>query len=181
MAGYQIIGTTDENTECDICGRVELRSTVVFDALDADGNRTGELLYAGSSCATTLPGFRTISAATIRRDARRLQSAADRKAAADRVMARRINAKYRAVANGGVAREIARVFFGFNAGSRCTGITATQAVADLLATADAALAGYETEAVDAKEMEILFDLADLASDMRRASTLIEAIEIAAAR
>lgn len=46
---YRVLGTTDENTTCDICGRTELRGTV---ALQSDD----ETVYAGSDCASRLTG-----------------------------------------------------------------------------------------------------------------------------
>lgn len=175
MTAYELIGTTDENTECDVCGRIELRSTVVFDILDADGNRTGNLLYAGSSCATTLPGFTRRSASTILSRARALQTAADREAVAGRVSARRVLAKYQAVssAKGG---ELARVFFGFNPGVRGK-VNARDEVTKLVADAHAKLAGFEWEPVGEAESLVLLDLADMASEMRQAATLLEAAEI----
>jgi hypothetical protein len=48
-AKFRFIGTTDECTECGLCGRMELRSTIVLAALDADGNDE-EIVYYGSSC-----------------------------------------------------------------------------------------------------------------------------------
>lgn len=46
---YRVLGTTDDVTTCDICGRPELKGTV---ALDADG----DTLYAGTSCAARIAG-----------------------------------------------------------------------------------------------------------------------------
>ena len=61
---YRVLGTTDESTTCDYCGRVDLKSTVVLD-LD------GEITYAGSDCASKMAGraksgarFATSTAAT---------------------------------------------------------------------------------------------------------------------
>lgn len=163
---YRIIGTTDENTECNHCGRIELKFTVVFDTLDADGNQTGDLYYAGSSCATKLPGFTHRSAASIRSDARRIQTAADRAAAAKRQWAREILAKYSAVENAR-GRDIASVFFGFNPTQRGR-MSARDAVTEMLADARAALAGYEWEPVAPAEAENLFNLADAAAAHRAA-------------
>lgn len=50
MAGFRFIGTTDECIECQRCGKADLKSTVVLEILDADGNG-GEFTYYGSSCA----------------------------------------------------------------------------------------------------------------------------------
>ena len=38
QAAYRVRGTTDDVTTCQICGKPELRGTVVLDILDADGN-----------------------------------------------------------------------------------------------------------------------------------------------
>lgn len=47
---YRFIGTTDECTRCQCCGKNNLRSTVVLAVLDADGNEE-IITYYGSSCA----------------------------------------------------------------------------------------------------------------------------------
>lgn len=54
-AAYRVLGTTDEVTTCDICGKVELKGTIVLGVLDADGNVEAEL-YAGSSCGAKAAG-----------------------------------------------------------------------------------------------------------------------------
>jgi hypothetical protein len=54
---YRVIGTTDESTECDLCGRVELKCTVMLVPLDADGNADGEVTYFGRSCASKAAGW----------------------------------------------------------------------------------------------------------------------------
>lgn len=65
----KILGTTDEITTCDMCGREELSRTVVIDHLDADGNSTNERGYYGSDCASKVfLGKKT--AAGIRKEAR---------------------------------------------------------------------------------------------------------------
>jgi hypothetical protein len=48
---YRYLGVTDECTECEQCGKVELRSTVVLQPLDVDGNFDGDPVYFGSTCA----------------------------------------------------------------------------------------------------------------------------------
>ena len=50
MTTTRILGITDEQTTCDACGRVELRSTVIL----ADEN--GEYGRYGSSCAARILG-----------------------------------------------------------------------------------------------------------------------------
>lgn len=47
---YRVLGTTDEVTNCDRCGKPELKSTVIMGILDADGN-VEEVVYMGSTCA----------------------------------------------------------------------------------------------------------------------------------
>ena len=47
---FRYIGTTDECTECQRCGKFELKATVVLAILDIDGNDE-EITYYGSSCA----------------------------------------------------------------------------------------------------------------------------------
>ncbi|WP_097964547.1 hypothetical protein [Streptomyces sp. or20] len=57
MKVYKIKGTTDAVTECGLCGRIELKGTVVLAALDADGNEFGEVSYFGTSCAAKGAGW----------------------------------------------------------------------------------------------------------------------------
>jgi hypothetical protein len=47
---FRYIGTADETTVCEHCGRADLRSTVVLALLDADGN-TADYVRYGSTCA----------------------------------------------------------------------------------------------------------------------------------
>jgi hypothetical protein len=47
---FRFIGTTDDTTTCEHCGREQLKSTIILATLDADGNRDGEVYY-GSTCA----------------------------------------------------------------------------------------------------------------------------------
>lgn len=55
---FRVLGTTDEVTECEYCGRAELKGTVVLDLLDEDGASEG-VVYYGSGCAATA-GKRTV-------------------------------------------------------------------------------------------------------------------------
>jgi hypothetical protein len=49
---FRIVGTTDEVTSCDCCGKTELKSTVELWELDADGNDLGDQpVYFGVTCA----------------------------------------------------------------------------------------------------------------------------------
>lgn len=54
---FRYIGITDECVECQACGKVDLRSTVVLAVLDEDGN-TESVTYYGSSCAARALGVR---------------------------------------------------------------------------------------------------------------------------
>lgn len=54
---YRVIGTTDESTVCDQCGRVELKATVMLLPLDAEGNADGDVNYFGASCAAKAAGW----------------------------------------------------------------------------------------------------------------------------
>lgn len=77
---YTVLGTTDEVTECGICGKVELKGTMV---LDVDGTA----VYAGFTCGARLAGrpvkeFRTEAARADRAavEARRAAEQAERDA-----------------------------------------------------------------------------------------------------
>ena len=54
---YRVLGTTDDITNCDQCGRDDLKSTVILGYLDADGNVEG-VRYVGSDCGAKLSGQR---------------------------------------------------------------------------------------------------------------------------
>jgi hypothetical protein len=79
---YRVIGTTDESTECDLCGKVELKATVMLMPLDADGNDDGDVYYFGTSCAAKAAGW------TVREVRAGIKRAAAEKLSAER--ARRI-------------------------------------------------------------------------------------------
>lgn len=79
----KILGTTDEHTACDCCGRTNLRRTV---AIDFDGT----VAYYGTSCAetiTTIPAADITAAASIadkaRLEAERAEHNAQQAAAAE--------------------------------------------------------------------------------------------------
>jgi hypothetical protein len=61
---YKVRGTTADVTECGICGRSELKGTIVLD-LD------GAIVYAGSDCGSRLAGM---PAAKVRAAAKRADS-----------------------------------------------------------------------------------------------------------
>lgn len=64
---YANRGTTDDVTTCQICGKPELRGTVILGILDADGN-TEDVTYAGTTCAARVIGGQA-TGASVRRDA----------------------------------------------------------------------------------------------------------------
>lgn len=49
-SAYRVLGTTDDFTVCELCGRDDLKGTVVLQALDLDGNDDGEPVHYGSDC-----------------------------------------------------------------------------------------------------------------------------------
>lgn len=57
MKAYRVRGTTNDVTDCEQCGRVELRGTVMMQPLDAEGNDDGDVAYFGTSCAATATGW----------------------------------------------------------------------------------------------------------------------------
>ena len=69
---YRVLGTTDDITNCDQCGRDDLNSTVILGYLDADGNVEG-VRYVGSDCGARLSGMK---AGTIASDAKKADHAA---------------------------------------------------------------------------------------------------------
>lgn len=69
---YRILGTTDDITNCDQCGRDDLNSTVILGYLDADGNVEG-VRYVGSDCGAKLSGLR---ASVIASDAKKADRSA---------------------------------------------------------------------------------------------------------
>lgn len=49
---FKILGITDEKTECECCGKTNLKCTVALDCVDAEGNETGSITYYGRDCAS---------------------------------------------------------------------------------------------------------------------------------
>lgn len=70
MNKFEFLGTTDERTSCDCCGKKNLRSTVAIRDLE-----TGDDLFFGATCAARAL---MMQVADVRREA----TAADRAAAA---------------------------------------------------------------------------------------------------
>jgi hypothetical protein len=54
---YKVKGTTGDVTTCELCGRDELKGTVVLQPLDADGNADGDPCYFGTGCAAKAAGW----------------------------------------------------------------------------------------------------------------------------
>lgn len=48
---YFVIGSTDNCTTCDCCGKQNLKKTVVLGTIDADGNKELDPHYFGTTCA----------------------------------------------------------------------------------------------------------------------------------
>ncbi|MFD6361230.1 hypothetical protein ACFWFX_15430 [Streptomyces roseolus] len=57
MKAYKILGTTDDVTTCELCGRDELKGTVALCPLDVEGNEDGLPVYFGTSCAAKAAGW----------------------------------------------------------------------------------------------------------------------------
>jgi hypothetical protein len=54
---YRVLGTTDDVTTCDHCGRSDLKSTVKLAPLDEDGNVDGDTVYFGATCGAKAAGW----------------------------------------------------------------------------------------------------------------------------
>lgn len=54
---FRVLGTTDHETTCWLCGRDELRGTIALEILDVDGTGTGNVVYYGSSCGAKAAGW----------------------------------------------------------------------------------------------------------------------------
>lgn len=74
MKIFAVLGTTNDITTCEHCGRTDLKHTIVLDALDADGNRTGDISYYGATCGARAAGWTT--AAEFRKAAKTADTAA---------------------------------------------------------------------------------------------------------
>lgn len=71
MKAYRVLGTTDDVTTCELCGRADLKSTVALQPLDPDGGALGDAVYFGSDCAARAAGW-------TQREVRQAAGAADR-------------------------------------------------------------------------------------------------------
>ena len=55
---YKVLGTTDDVTECEHCGRTDLKGTIRLGVLDADGN-VEDVTYFGAVCGARAAGWTT--------------------------------------------------------------------------------------------------------------------------
>lgn len=53
---YRVKGSTTDVTACGLCGREDLKGTVVLAELDADGNEI-DVVYFGSDCGSKAAGW----------------------------------------------------------------------------------------------------------------------------
>jgi hypothetical protein len=49
---FKVLGTTDERTSCDCCGRANLKATVALEDIE-----TGDIVYFGSACGARAAGW----------------------------------------------------------------------------------------------------------------------------
>lgn len=82
---YRVKGTTDDVTDCELCGKAELKGTVMLVPLDADGNDDGEVCYFGTSCAAKAAGW------TVRDVKAGIKRAADEKREAEAAKRRAVH------------------------------------------------------------------------------------------
>lgn len=71
-SGYKALGISEEFTECQCCGKPNLKKTVALQWLDEDGNEDGPVLYFGTTCATRAvlkKTGKTVKASDITREA----------------------------------------------------------------------------------------------------------------
>lgn len=55
---FKVMGTTNDVTSCELCGRSDLHHTIVLVPLDADGNDAGAPVYYGSECGARAAGWK---------------------------------------------------------------------------------------------------------------------------
>jgi hypothetical protein len=87
---FTVLGTTEDVTDCQLCGRSDLRGTIALQPVDVDGTPDGEPVYYGSDCGARAAGW-GLGAGSQLRDA---ALAADRKAAAADELAAERRAAY---------------------------------------------------------------------------------------
>jgi len=97
---YRILGTTDDVTECELCGRTELKGSIVLAVLDADSNEAG-IVYYGASCGARAAGWITKDVRT------KAKAADDAKREAARLAAEEESRKFCEARDGWIAANIA--------------------------------------------------------------------------
>jgi len=80
---FLVLGATSDVTECEHCGRTDLRGTIVLQQLDINGDTDGDPVHYGAVCGARAAGTKT---AELRRDAARADRA---KAEAERIKRQR--------------------------------------------------------------------------------------------
>lgn len=83
---YKVVGTTDDVTACDCCGRQNLKATIALQPLDVDGGEIGDVVYFGMTCGARAAGWTV-------KDTRAKTNAADRARAEAEAAARRAAAE----------------------------------------------------------------------------------------
>ena len=78
MTSYRILGTSNDVTTCDCCGRTDLKLTVVVGTLDTPGGAVMSEAYYGTTCAARATGA----------PSKRIKKAIDRLAEAKRAAKR---------------------------------------------------------------------------------------------
>lgn len=91
FSGYRTRGMTDEVTDCERCGKPDLKGTVIVEVLDPDGNVT-EVTYWGTTCAARYGKVKVSVVRAAARAAEQAQREAERAARAAEMDAR--NARY---------------------------------------------------------------------------------------
>lgn len=85
---YEVVGTTQDVTQCQQCGRDDLRGTIALAVVEVttgdDGNEewnhTGEVVYYGSDCGAKAAGYGTGKGRQLRAEAEAADRAAARQA-----------------------------------------------------------------------------------------------------
>lgn len=54
---YALKGVNDDESECSVCGKVELKRVMWLVELDSDGNPVGDAFHCGTTCGAKLMGY----------------------------------------------------------------------------------------------------------------------------
>lgn len=84
---FKVLGTTTDVTDCQLCGRTDLKGTIALAPLDVDGNQAGETVYYGSDCGAKAAGW---TQKDIRQKAKSADDARAREEQIRRTAARRV-------------------------------------------------------------------------------------------